>query len=172
MRDKTFFLLPNWSKASSTSITKPTATPRPLQPKYPMEKSQNRKRQGADESSRATIDNPSSNKSNTRSEIGPDTWASRKSPPEFWDRPSSIELTHRAVEEHTRRTRLRRPSHPSLPTPRQRELAQHTAAATARDLARFARHGGPGLTDLRGVRRYECSLPSALLTSPSSIPTP
>lgn len=172
MHDKKFLLLLNRSKTSSTSTTKPTATPRTLQPKYPMAKSQNRKRQGADESSRANINNPSSSESNTRSEIGPDAWASRKSPSEFRDRPSSIRLTHRAVEEHTRRTRLRRPSHPSLPTPRQRELAQHTAAATARDLARFARHGGPGLTDLRGVRRYERSLPSALLTSPSSIPTP
>lgn len=159
-------------RPAQTCTTKPTATPRPLQrPKYPMAKPQNRKRQRADEPSRADT-NTSSNKSNTTSEIGPDAWASWKYPPEFWDRLSNIWLTHRALEELDRRTSLRRPSPPPPPVPGLRELARNTAAATARDLARFARHGGPGLSNLRGVRRYERSLPSFFLTSPSSIPTP
>ena len=96
---------------------------------------------------------PPTKKIKTRTEIDPDAWASWKYPPKFWERLSKIWLTHRAVEEHNRRTRLRRRP-PSPPSPGLRELAQHpvpTVTTNARDFFRFARHGGPDLSDLRGV---------------------
>ncbi|KAM0421261.1 hypothetical protein ACHAPT_010983 [Fusarium lateritium] len=67
-------------------------------------------------------------------------------PPEFWDRLSTIPLIRTALEELDRRTSRRRPSYPPPPT----QLSQDLAPATARELAQFARHGGPDLRDLRG----------------------
>ncbi|KAK3318276.1 hypothetical protein B0H66DRAFT_575197 [Apodospora peruviana] len=55
-------------------------------------------------------------------------------PPEFWDRLSKIPLVHNVLKEFDRRTCIR-PSFPLHPT---------------EQLARFARHGGPDLSDLRG----------------------
>ncbi|KAJ8122830.1 hypothetical protein ONZ43_g1071 [Nemania bipapillata] len=66
-------------------------------------------------------------------------------PPEFWDGLSKTPLIHSAVKELERRT-YTRPSYPSPPT----ELAQHFTRSTARQLARFARNGGPDLRHLRG----------------------
>ncbi|RSL91660.1 hypothetical protein CDV31_015421 [Fusarium ambrosium] len=66
-------------------------------------------------------------------------------PPEFWDRLSKIPLIHSAVEELERRT-CTRPSCPSPPT----EPAQDLTPAATGELARFSRHGGPDLRDLRG----------------------
>lgn len=61
-------------------------------------------------------------------------------PPEFWDRLSTIPLIRSALEELDRRNRAR-PAFPPPPPPR---------TGLVRDLARFARHGGPDLVDLRG----------------------
>lgn len=68
--------------------------------------------------------------------------------PEFWDKLSKIPLIYEAVKELQRRTHTR----PSFPPPP--KLAQDStppiAPTTSRELARFARHGGPDLRDLRG----------------------
>ncbi|ROW16501.1 hypothetical protein VPNG_02890 [Cytospora leucostoma] len=66
-------------------------------------------------------------------------------PPEFWDRLSTVPLIHEALEEHDRRRRSQ-PSFPPPPT----GLAQDLAPTAPKELARFARHGGPDLCDLRG----------------------
>ncbi|KAF3768323.1 hypothetical protein M406DRAFT_240293, partial [Cryphonectria parasitica EP155] len=61
-------------------------------------------------------------------------------PPEFWDRLSTIPLIRSALEELDRRIcEQPAPPPPSSPT-----------EPAAQDLARFARHGGPDLRDLRG----------------------
>lgn len=60
-------------------------------------------------------------------------------PPEFWDNLSKLWLEPRALRELDRRNNLQPLS---KPTP---------AEPYATDLARFARHGGPDLQDLRGV---------------------
>ncbi|KAK0718738.1 hypothetical protein B0T21DRAFT_351541 [Apiosordaria backusii] len=150
-----------WSPAHTQTTN---TTRRPLRrPKYPlipppnltlndgslMARSQNRKRQRADEPSRADID-PPAKKTKTRAEIELEAWESFEYPPEFWDRLSKISLTHRALKELDRRNRTRRchPSSPSPPaSPSRRVLSR---ATTAQELAQFARHGGPDLRDLRG----------------------
>lgn len=101
---------------------------------------QRRRRQRAQNTSPASITERPTKKSKTRSEIELDAWASWKYPPQFYDRLSSLSLTRGAVEEHKRKTSLLRPSRVS------------TTSSNARDLAQFARHGGPDLSDLRGVR--------------------
>lgn len=68
-------------------------------------------------------------------------------PHEFWDGLSTIPLTDEALEEVDWRTRSR-PSFPAPPT----GLAQDLAPTTPEELARFARHSGPDLRDLRGYR--------------------
>ncbi|KAL7963195.1 hypothetical protein V8C34DRAFT_310746 [Trichoderma compactum] len=84
-------------------------------------------------------------------------------PPEFWDRLSKIPLIHSAIEELERRT-CTRPSCPSPPT----ELAQGPpGAAAARALARFARHGGPDLRDLRGYPAMSSYQPIGAMSSSS-----
>ncbi|TFB01190.1 hypothetical protein CCMA1212_007032 [Trichoderma ghanense] len=67
-------------------------------------------------------------------------------PPEFWDRLSQIPLVHGAIEELDRRSCVR----PSYPSPSTESVKDFTPAAAARELARFARHGGPDLCNLRG----------------------
>ncbi|KAL1863063.1 hypothetical protein VTK73DRAFT_6488 [Phialemonium thermophilum] len=65
-------------------------------------------------------------------------------PPEFWDRLSEIPLIRSAVAELERRQHTRLPSpFPSPPTEPATEFPPQ-------ELARFARHGGPDLRDLRG----------------------
>ena len=101
---------------------------------------QNRKRQLADQLSQHS---PPTKRVKSGSQYH-DSW---QYPPEFWDGLSKIWLTRGALEELDRRT-ARRPSFPP-PGPSGRDIS-HTA--TTRELARFAGHGGPDLSDLRGVR--------------------
>ncbi|KAG5799299.1 hypothetical protein H9Q69_001674 [Fusarium xylarioides] len=111
-----------------------------------MARRQNRKRQCADEPSLANIE-PPTKKAKTRSETEREAWESWENPPEFYDRLSKISLTHRALKELNRRTR----SHPSHPFPPVYPIANALACArSSRELAQFARHGGPDLRDLRG----------------------
>ncbi|RSL66074.1 hypothetical protein CEP54_003886 [Fusarium duplospermum] len=111
-----------------------------------MNRSQNRKRRRADESSRADI-NPPEKKIKTRSEAELEAWESWEYPPEFYDRLSKVHLSRRALKELNRRTRARR-SPASPPASPIRHALLRTR--TSRELARFARHGGPDLRDLRG----------------------
>lgn len=104
----------------------------------PMAVSQDRKRQLADQLSQ---DSPSPVKSTSQHH---DSW---QYPPEFWDRLSKVWLTPDALEEIDRRTAKT----PSFPPPRlSGQDNSHTT--TTRELRRFAGHGGPDLTHLRGVR--------------------
>ncbi|KAL7814199.1 hypothetical protein V8C44DRAFT_39199 [Trichoderma aethiopicum] len=104
----------------------------------------NQKRQRADEPSRADIDRPAK-KGKTRSELDLDAWQSWRYPPQFYDRLSSISLTHRALQELNRRTASR----PSRPSPPARPSASILSRAITRGLARFA-ESCPDLRDLRG----------------------
>ncbi|KAK0615137.1 hypothetical protein B0T17DRAFT_497610 [Bombardia bombarda] len=112
-----------------------------------MARPQNRKRERANEPSRADIDHPAK-RAKTRSEIELEAWASWEYPPEFWDRLSKISLSRRALKELDRRTRTRR-RHPSPPSVRA-SPSRRAFSRASRGLARFARHGGPDLRDLRG----------------------
>ncbi|KLU92032.1 hypothetical protein MAPG_10979 [Magnaporthiopsis poae ATCC 64411] len=86
------------------------------------------------------------------------TW---RYPPEFWDRLSEIPLVEDALEELDRRNRSSTsPSFPPRPTHPTWALSPQSVRAK---IARFARHGGPDLTDLRGYRG-----PSNKAMSPSS----
>ncbi|KAK7428985.1 hypothetical protein QQZ08_004497 [Neonectria magnoliae] len=124
-----------------------------------MARPQNRKRQRADESSRADID-PPAKKAKTRSEIDREAWESWEYPPEFYDRLSKISLNRRALKELDRRTRTRR-SHPSPP------VSPSAGTIRSRDLARFARHGGPDLRDLRGYPHPPTDRPHPVAMSAS-----
>ncbi|KAK0655281.1 hypothetical protein B0T16DRAFT_8588 [Cercophora newfieldiana] len=105
-----------------------------------MARPQNRKRQRADELSQ---DDPPPKKIKSTGEHH-DSW---QYPPEFWDRLSKIPLTQNALEELDRRTSN---SRPSFPPPGPTGLVSHSVRTTAtRELAGFARHGGPDLCDLR-----------------------
>lgn len=82
-------------------------------------------------------------------------------PPEFWDRLSTIPLIRSALDELDRRNRAQSAFPPPPPSP----------TKLARDLARFARHGGPDLRDLRGypvpiARQHESG--GAMGSSPRS----
>lgn len=106
---------------------------------------QNRKRQRAEKTSRVNI-HPPTKKIKTRSEIELDAWWSWEYPPEFYDRLSKISLTYRALKELDRRTRTQHSPCPPA-SPIRQGLSRTT---TSRELAQFARHGGPDLRDLRG----------------------
>lgn len=73
-------------------------------------------------------------------------------PPEFWDRLSTIPLEREALRELERRTCSQRPFFPPPPPPTGcvPAVIQTLTPASVRDLARFARHGGPDLRSLRG----------------------
>ncbi|KAH7113469.1 hypothetical protein B0J13DRAFT_460818 [Dactylonectria estremocensis] len=103
-----------------------------------MARPQHRKRQRADEPSQH--DNQA--KRPRRAVEHPNCW---QYPPEFWDRLSKVPLIHSALEELDRRTCTR----PSCPPP-STGLAQDLTPTAPSELARFARHGGPDLQDLRG----------------------
>ncbi|GAB1311857.1 hypothetical protein MFIFM68171_02067 [Madurella fahalii] len=92
-----------------------------------MASAQNRKRAGADHLSQEH--RPKKIKSRGRLR-GPSNF-----PPEFWDNLSKVWLTPRALRELDRRNNA-----PGAQTP----------AVYTKDLARFARHGGPDLRHLRG----------------------
>lgn len=113
---------------------------------------QNRKRQRADENwqdgrrtkaqkthSSSLLDKRSVSTSRQQN-TAPDSAPAWHYPPEFWDRLSTIPLIRSALQELDRRNRAQ----PALPPP------PPTPTAFALDLARFARHGGPDLRDLRG----------------------
>ncbi|KAG5763567.1 hypothetical protein H9Q72_008331 [Fusarium xylarioides] len=128
-----------------------------------MARRQNRKRQCADEPSLANIE-PPTKKAKTRSETEREAWESWENPPEFYDRLSKISLTHRALKELNRRTR----SHPSHPFPPVYPIANALACArSSRELAQFARHGGPDLRDLRGYPHLPTDHPHPINMSAS-----
>lgn len=61
-------------------------------------------------------------------------------PPAFWDRLSTLQLSHQALEELQRRIRTS--------SDRQAQsIVDHDSSIT-----RYAMHGGPDMSDLRGVR--------------------
>ncbi|KAL8296420.1 hypothetical protein RB597_005820 [Gaeumannomyces tritici] len=122
-----------------------------------MARPQTRKRRRADESSR---DLPS--KKRRQDDRDPDdylvTW---RYPPEFWDRLSKIPLIVDALDELERRNNTRL-SFPPPPT----QLTPDLSPAATKGLARFAKHGGPDLCDLRGYpepidRRPACDMSSS-----------
>ncbi|OAA63261.1 hypothetical protein SPI_03424 [Niveomyces insectorum RCEF 264] len=123
------------------------------------------KRQHVDERSRSDAE-PPVKKTKTRSETELEAWASWKYPPEFWDRLSEISLTRKALEEHDRRIRLQQRPSPPLPCPRGR-AGQLVHTLPTRSLARFARLGGPDLTDLRGYPQPVTTPQSSLAMSAS-----
>ncbi|KAF4455862.1 hypothetical protein F53441_1894 [Fusarium austroafricanum] len=90
----------------------------------------------------------------------PNSW---QYPPEFWDRLSKVPLIHSALEELDRRTLTR----PSCPPPLT-GLAQDLTPTAPSELARFARHGGPDLQDLRGYPPATSNHQPAGAMSPSS----
>ncbi|KAF5530707.1 glyoxylate reductase [Fusarium mexicanum] len=160
----TVTLLPTAPAQTQTTNT----TRRPLRrPKYPsspipvftlddgtlMARPQNRKRQRDNELSQADID-PPAKRAKTKSEIERKAWESWEYPPEFYDRLSKVSLNRRALKELDRRPRTRR-SHPSPP------------AIRPRDLARFARRGGPDLRDLRGYPHPPTDRPRPVAMNPS-----
>lgn len=102
-------------------------------------------------------------------------------PPAFWDNLSKIDLTRRALEELDRRnTQAALDSQPPYQRPARRitrhvlaelkksaqpltppaEYLCHCGTSGLRNIKRTARHDGPDLSDLRGVRRQFvlCSL--------------
>lgn len=89
-------------------------------------------------------------------------------PPEFWDRLSKIPLISEALEELDRRNRTRPVLAPCPPLP-PTTITTTTAPspATVRQLARFARHGGPDLCDLRGYPAPSDHPPVAVMSSSS-----
>ncbi|KIE01659.1 hypothetical protein MAJ_02464, partial [Metarhizium majus ARSEF 297] len=133
-----------------------------------MARPHNRKRHCADEPSHQD-DSPTNGRKRQRTDESshqgnhPTKEPSWQYPPEFWDRLSKIPLIHNAVEELERRT-CTRPSFPSPPT----EPAQNVTPAATRELARFARHGGPDLRDLQGYPPATSSHQPAAAMSSSS----
>jgi hypothetical protein len=112
-----------------------------------------RKRQHADEPSRHEYP-----KKRRRVERPDGHW---QYPREFWDRLSTIPLVRGALEELNRRTKSQA-TFPPPPT----ELAQDLAPTTTEELARFARHGGPDLRDLRGYT-VTSNVPAGVMSSSS-----
>ncbi|KAL8318517.1 hypothetical protein RB597_005681 [Gaeumannomyces tritici] len=118
---------------------------------------QNGKRRRADEPSR---DPPS--KKRRQDDRDPDdyliTW---RYPPEFWDRLSKIPLIVDALDELERRNNTRL-SFPPPPT----QLTPDLSPAATKGLARFAKHGGPDLCDLRGYPEPIGHRPACDMSSP------
>lgn len=73
-----------------------------------------------------------------------------RTPAAFWDNLTKQWLTPRALKEFDRRTVRPRPPIPPNPSALKRD---HIA-----ELKRFARHGGPSLSDLRAVSRTVTAL--------------
>jgi hypothetical protein len=84
--------------------------------------------------------NASTTRSRKSIKAAHDMQLSSNFPPSFWENLGTIYLTPRALREHNRQNRPE--STPAASSP-----DQHPG-----DLARFARHGGPDQSDLRGVR--------------------
>ncbi|KUI64798.1 hypothetical protein VM1G_00718 [Cytospora mali] len=81
-----------------------------------------------------------------------DQYRAWRYPPEFWDRLSTIPLERDALQELDRRTCGQCPFFPPQPPPTgyAPDITRVLTPASARDLARFARYGGPDLRSLRG----------------------
>ncbi|KAG5802782.1 hypothetical protein H9Q74_013602 [Fusarium xylarioides] len=132
-----------------------------------MARPHNRKRHRADESLHQD-DSPTNGRKRLRNDKSshqdrhPAKEPSWQYPPEFWDRLSKIPLIHNAIEELERRT-CTRPSFPSPPT----ELAHDLTPTATTELARFARHGGPDLCDLRGYPTMSSRQPADAMSSSS-----
>ncbi|CAK7238290.1 hypothetical protein SEUCBS140593_010516 [Sporothrix eucalyptigena] len=108
------------------------------------------KRQHVDDRPRSGAE-PPHKKPKTHSETELEAWSNWIYPPAFWDGLSKLQLTRKAVAEHNRRLRLQQHPSPSLRRCEAHERAEQLAhTLLASGLARFARHGGPNLTDLRG----------------------
>ncbi|KIH88776.1 hypothetical protein SPBR_07647 [Sporothrix brasiliensis 5110] len=107
----------------------------------------NRPRPGADRPLAKTIRQSASMQTEAAQVDEHEAWANWVYPPEFYDRLSKIHLTHGALAELDRRSRLTRhsPKHhrPHIAT----SLFLHTMP-NKKDLAQFARHGGPDLMDV------------------------
>lgn len=71
----------------------------------------------------------------------------RKAITAFWDSLSKVSLTQHALKEHNRRNRLAA----NLVTPAPERRPDSSKGVGADCIKRFARHGGPDLSDLRGV---------------------
>lgn len=67
-------------------------------------------------------------------------------PPQFWDSLSTIPLVEAALEELDRRNNL---------AEEESDIPDSTTDQVDCDLVHFARHGGPDLTDLRGISFWE-----------------
>ena len=79
-----------------------------------------------------------------------------KAPGTFWDNLSKIWLTRRALDELDRRNS--QVATPSTLVPPDRSSHRSFSRDTAADVRIFARHGGPDLSDLRGVCIVGCSI--------------
>lgn len=69
----------------------------------------------------------------------------RRFPPAFWDNLSQVYLTSRALKEHERRNKTH--ASPKRKAP----------GVSFHNIAKFARHGGPDLGDIRGYSRQRAS---------------
>ncbi|KAI1292618.1 hypothetical protein F5Y03DRAFT_19133 [Xylaria venustula] len=115
----------------------------------------------------ASQDDPRDNPAAKRTKLAVEHHDSWVYPPEFWDRLSKIPLIHEAVAELDRRTSAR-PSPPlPLPLPSTSPV-QELAFVPTKELARFARQGGPSLGDLRGYPVIKNGDPPADAMSSSS----
>ena len=73
----------------------------------------------------------------------------------FWDLLKEIHLTHQALKEFDRRDALiPRPVPPSSKPKRGEKHEKQLTSKASAHLRRFARTGGPDLTDIRGVRMH------------------
>ncbi|CAG9986379.1 unnamed protein product [Clonostachys byssicola] len=79
----------------------------------------------------------------------------RRFPPAFWDNLSQVHLTPRALKEHDRRNKTHASSKRKAP------------GDSFHNIAKFARHGGPDLGDIRGYSRQRASTRA---TSPDGRP--
>ncbi|KZL69354.1 glyoxylate reductase [Colletotrichum incanum] len=108
---------------------------------------------------------PPAKRAKTRSELEFDAWASWEYPPRFWDTLSKIHITSRALGELDRRISARS----SLASPPQAAsdglAPQPASTPTPPGLARFARHGGPDLRDLRGYSELKTNRPDPAIMS-------
>ncbi len=92
----------------------------------------------------------------TRSEAEYDAWLNWVFPPEFYDRASRVFLTRRAVQELNRHSALLKQRRRFQPRPVDADRSVVSSCQRPeRDLRLFSRHGGPDLSDLRGVRNSQ-----------------
>ena len=109
----------------------------------PKSRPQNRKRQHAeaDFSQEDPLSRPSKKFKSTKKHHSASNF-----PPAFYDSLSKVWLTRRALRELDRRNQLTSSVCAQAPAPKP------VRRLNRKDLERFARHGGPELSNLRGVR--------------------